>query len=77
MNDETRDGESTPRGGGDVSGKSITEEVPRGGGDVSGKSITEEVPRGGGDVSGKSISTDQDNQPTNDMPSDREMHKSA
>jgi hypothetical protein len=91
MIDETRDSESTPRGGGDVSGKSITEtprgggdvsgksitETPRGGGDVSGKSITEEVPRGGGEVSGKSISTDQENQPTNDMPSDKEMHHSA
>jgi hypothetical protein len=75
MTDETRDDESTPRGGGDVSGKSITE-VPRGGGDVSGKSITE-VPRGGGDVSGKAIPTDQENQPTNDMPSDKEMHQSA
>ena len=38
MTDETKDNESIPRGGGDVSGKSITE-IPRGGGDVSGKTI--------------------------------------
>jgi len=28
-------------------------------------------------VSGKSISTDQENRPSDDMPSDKEMHQSA
>ena len=39
MTDKTDKNEAEiPRGGGDVSGKSVTP-VPRGGGDVSGKSI--------------------------------------
>lgn len=38
MTDQTKDNESIPRGGGDASGKSITE-IPRGGGDASGKAI--------------------------------------
>ena len=35
--------DETPRGGGDVSGKSA-EEMPRGGGDVSGKSAQSTTP---------------------------------
>jgi len=38
MTYQNEEKEPTPRGGGDVSGKSATP-VPRGGGDVSGKSI--------------------------------------
>ena len=56
--DNEKDETTTPRGGGDVSGKSATP-VPRGGGDVSGKSATE-VPKGGGDVSGKGAHVDTD-----------------
>lgn len=39
MTNETREDEPTPKGGGDGSGKGITE-VPRGGGDGSGKAIS-------------------------------------
>ncbi|HEX6718251.1 MAG TPA: hypothetical protein VF088_14130 [Pyrinomonadaceae bacterium] len=39
MIDETRENESTARGGGDASGKSITE-IPKGGGDASGKDLS-------------------------------------
>jgi len=38
MTDQTKVDESIPRGGGDVSGKGVTE-IPRGGGDVSGKML--------------------------------------
>lgn len=59
MNKDTEKDETpTPRGGGDISGKSA-EPVPRGGGDISGKSA-EPVPRGGGDISGKSAVDDDD-----------------
>ena len=68
MTDETNNNETEiPRGGGDVSGKSVTEPKPRGGGDVSGKSATEPIARGGGDVSGKSIPTEKDYEETGEL----------
>ena len=64
MTDEANNNQTEiPRGGGDVSGKSVTEPIPRGGGDVSGKSATP-IPRGGGDVSGKTIPTEKDYEET-------------
>ena len=40
MNDKTDDNDTfIPRGGGDVSGKSLTTPEAKGGGDVSGKAI--------------------------------------
>ena len=75
MTDETNNNETEiPRGGGDVSGKSVTEPNPRGGGDVSGKSATEPIARGGGDVSGKSIPTEKDYEETEEY---GELRKSA
>ena len=68
MTDETNNNETEiPRGGGDVSGKSVTEPNPRGGGDVSGKSATEPIARGGGDVSGKSMPTEKDDEETGEL----------
>ena len=62
MNDKRDENDAqTPRGGGDVSGKSTTP-APRGGGDVSGKTLTP-TPKGGGDVSGKAIEPKEDETP--------------
>lgn len=57
--DDEQDETPIPRGGGDVSGKSVTP-VRSQPGNISGESATE-IPKGGGDVSGKAVTNDPDN----------------